>query len=130
MRGGGAEHVEDPVETMLALEHKQARVIGLGGRGRAACEFLPRSGAKVMGERIRAAWSLFTPCTVASSLVEPVAEAAKNATFGDVVLLSPACSSFDQFRNYQHRGEVFCQAVKSIGWGVHGGTPNIHGNIP
>ncbi len=78
-------------------------------------------------ERMRAAWSLFTPCTVAGSLLEAVAEAAKNATSGDVVLLSPACSSWDQFRNHQHRGEVFCQAVKSIGRGVHGGTPNIDG---
>jgi UDP-N-acetylmuramoylalanine--D-glutamate ligase len=78
-------------------------------------------------ERMHAAWSVFTPCTVADSLLEAVAEAAKNATSGDVVLLSPACSSWDQFRNHQHRGEVFCQAVKSIGRGVHGGTPNIDG---
>jgi len=78
-------------------------------------------------QRIRAAWNLFTPCTVADSLLEAVAEAAKNATSGDVVLLAPACSSWDQFRNHQHRGEVFCQAVKSIGRGVRGGTPNIHG---
>ncbi|MGD0258661.1 MAG: UDP-N-acetylmuramoyl-L-alanine--D-glutamate ligase [Verrucomicrobiota bacterium] len=78
-------------------------------------------------ERIRAAWDLFTPCNVASSLLEAVAEAAKNATSGDVVLLAPACSSWDQFRNHQHRGEVFCQAVKSIGRGVRGGTPNIDG---
>jgi UDP-N-acetylmuramoylalanine--D-glutamate ligase len=76
-------------------------------------------------ERMRAAWSVFTPCAVADSLLEAVAEAAKNATSGDVVLLSPACSSWDQFRNHQHRGEVFCQAVKSIGRGVQGGTPNI-----
>ena len=79
------------------------------------------------GERMRAAWGVFTPCAVADSLLEAVAEAAKNATSGDVVLLSPACSSWDQFRNHQHRGEVFCQAVKSIGRGVHGDTPNIDG---
>ena len=75
-------------------------------------------GAFLMGEaseRMHDAWSVFTPCTVADSLLEAVAEAAKNATSGDVVLLSPACSSWDQFRNHQHRGEVFCQAVKSIG---------------
>jgi UDP-N-acetylmuramoylalanine--D-glutamate ligase len=64
---------------------------------------------------------------LAESLLEAVAEAARNATSGDVVLLSPACSSWDQSRNQQHCGEVFCQAVKSISGGVPDGTPNIHG---
>jgi UDP-N-acetylmuramoylalanine--D-glutamate ligase len=74
-------------------------------------------GALLIGEtreRIRAAWSLFTPCTLADTLVEAVAEAARQAAPGDVVLLSPACSSFDQFQNYQHRGEVFRQAVQGL----------------
>lgn len=78
-------------------------------------------------EKLRAAWSLFTPCTVADSLIEAVHEAARNAVSGDVVLLSPACSSFDQFRNYQNRGETFCEAVKSISRGALAGTPNIDG---
>ena len=65
-------------------------------------------------EKIRAAWGLFTPCTVVPTLLEAMAAAAKRAKRGDVVLLSPACSSFDQFRNYQHRGEVFRQAVKQL----------------
>ncbi|MEW6156771.1 MAG: UDP-N-acetylmuramoyl-L-alanine--D-glutamate ligase [Verrucomicrobiota bacterium] len=63
-------------------------------------------------EKIRAAWSLFTPCTVTDSLLEAVTRAAENAASGDVVLLSPACSSFDMFQNYQQRGEVFRQAVE------------------
>jgi len=67
-----------------------------------------------MREKIRAAWGLFTPCTLVESLVEGVQDAARNAVAGDVVLLSPACSSFDQFENYQHRGEVFRQAVKNL----------------
>jgi UDP-N-acetylmuramoylalanine--D-glutamate ligase len=74
-------------------------------------------GAFLIGasrEKIRSAWSLFTPCTLADSLVEAVTEAAHNAVAGDVVLLSPACSSFDQFQNYQHRGEVFRQAVRHL----------------
>src|SRR6266446_752945 len=81
-------------------------------------------------EKIRAAWSLFTPCTVFNSLLEALTEAAKNAASGDVVLLSPACSSFDQFRNYQERGEKFCRFVKSISRGAPGGDPNINGKTP
>jgi len=66
-------------------------------------------------EKIRAAWSLFTPCTVVDSLLEAVEQSAANAVPGDVVLLSPACSSFDMFQNYQHRGEVFRQTVRRLG---------------
>jgi UDP-N-acetylmuramoylalanine--D-glutamate ligase len=72
-------------------------------------------------EKMRAAWSLFTPCTLADSLLEAVTEAARNAVTGDVVILSPACSSFDQFQNYQHRGEVFRQAVRSLMPGAEAG---------
>ena len=34
---------------------------------------------------------------------------------GDAVLLSPACASFDMFRNYKHRGDVFAAAVRALG---------------
>jgi len=73
------------------------------------------------GEKIRAAWGLFTPCAVVPTLLEAIAAAAKRAERGDVVLLSPACSSFDQFRNYQHRGEVFRRAVKRLEISGHQG---------
>lgn len=74
-------------------------------------------GAFLLGEtreKIRAAWSLFTPCQLVDSLPEAVQHAAAAAQPGDTVLLSPACSSFDMFRNYQHRGDVFRQTVLEL----------------
>ena len=50
----------------------------------------------------------------AGTLEEAVARAAKAAVPGDVVLLAPACSSFDQFRNYEHRGEAFREVVAGL----------------
>jgi UDP-N-acetylmuramoylalanine--D-glutamate ligase len=50
----------------------------------------------------------------AETLQVAVAKAAKAATNGDVVLLSPACSSFDQFENYEQRGRVFRQLVNEL----------------
>jgi UDP-N-acetylmuramoylalanine--D-glutamate ligase len=40
-----------------------------------------------------------------------VAKAAEAAQPGEIVLLAPACSSFDQFENYEHRGQVFKELV-------------------
>jgi UDP-N-acetylmuramoylalanine--D-glutamate ligase len=47
----------------------------------------------------------------AGTLEAAVDQAASQAEAGDVVLLAPACSSFDQFENYEERGRVFKQAV-------------------
>ena len=51
---------------------------------------------------------------VVDTLPEAVRAAATAARTGDTVLLSPACASFDQFRNYAHRGEVFRAAVEAL----------------
>ena len=50
----------------------------------------------------------------ALSMEDAVAQARAQAQPGDVVLLSPACASFDMFRNYPHRGEVFTACVRKF----------------
>lgn len=54
------------------------------------------------------------PVHGAASLEEAVREAAARARPGDVVVLSPACSSFDMFRDFEARGEAFREAVRGL----------------
>ena len=55
-----------------------------------------------------------TPLASADTLREAVLRASEIAQPGDVVILSPACSSFDQFRNFEERGEAFRKAVGEL----------------
>lgn len=50
----------------------------------------------------------------ARTLDAAVAHAYQNGKPGDTVLLAPACASFDQFKSYEHRGEVFKQIVREL----------------
>ncbi|MBK8453209.1 MAG: UDP-N-acetylmuramoyl-L-alanine--D-glutamate ligase [Thiofilum sp.] len=54
------------------------------------------------------------PYVFAESMPDAVQKAAQLAQTGDNVLLSPACASFDMFKNYGHRGEMFVQAVLEL----------------
>jgi UDP-N-acetylmuramoylalanine--D-glutamate ligase len=54
------------------------------------------------------------PVTECELLVTAVTEAAARARPGDVVLLSPACASFDQFRDFEARGDAFAAAVAAL----------------
>ena len=49
-----------------------------------------------------------------ASLEGAVRKAAAIARPGEAVLLSPACASFDMFRDYKHRGDVFAAAVRGL----------------
>jgi UDP-N-acetylmuramoylalanine--D-glutamate ligase len=50
----------------------------------------------------------------ADTLDRAVESASRTARPGDVVLLAPACASFDQFENYEHRGRVFKDLVRQL----------------
>ncbi|RZF64561.1 UDP-N-acetylmuramoyl-L-alanine--D-glutamate ligase [Sphingomonas populi] len=54
------------------------------------------------------------PVEEAGTLAAAVASAAAQAQPGDTVLLSPACASFDQFRDFEQRGDVFRAAVEAL----------------
>jgi UDP-N-acetylmuramoylalanine--D-glutamate ligase len=50
----------------------------------------------------------------ATDMNDAVRRARALARAGDAVLLSPACASFDMFRNYEHRAQVFIAAVRAL----------------
>ena len=54
------------------------------------------------------------PWKIATDMSDAVVLAYTQSRKGDVVLLAPACSSFDMFRNFQHRGVVFREAVRRL----------------
>jgi UDP-N-acetylmuramoylalanine--D-glutamate ligase len=54
------------------------------------------------------------PFLLSTTLERAVAEAASAAQPGEVVLLSPACASYDQFRDFEHRGEEFRRLVENL----------------
>ncbi len=54
------------------------------------------------------------PLVNADSMEQAVQQARKLARPGDLVLLSPACASFDMFNNFEHRGDVFIETVQTL----------------
>lgn len=65
-------------------------------------------------EKIAGALEGVVKMVKAETLDRAVQAAAAAATSGDTVLLAPACSSFDQFENYEHRGRVFRELVEAL----------------
>jgi UDP-N-acetylmuramoylalanine--D-glutamate ligase len=55
-----------------------------------------------------------TEIVSAGTLEVAIRRAAESASPGDVVLLAPACASFDQFENYEQRGHTFKELVRSL----------------
>jgi UDP-N-acetylmuramoylalanine--D-glutamate ligase len=65
-------------------------------------------------ERLARIWQGLAPAYLADDMAAAVAQAAALADPGDVVLLSPACASFDMYRDYVHRGQTFQQVVRGL----------------
>jgi len=68
--------------------------------------------------KVRQAFAAVVPVDDASTMNDAVRSAAARAVPGDIVLLSPACASFDWFTDYEHRGRVFKELVRQLP--VHG----------
>ncbi|XP_020579324.1 uncharacterized protein LOC110023984 [Phalaenopsis equestris] len=96
LNGEGCNGFEQLVEL---LEHHRA-VITFGFSGEMIYRTLCNAGLSI-------------PCIKATNLEDAVKHAKSVAVKGDVILLSPGCASFDEFRNFEHRGEVFQELALS-----------------
>jgi UDP-N-acetylmuramoylalanine--D-glutamate ligase len=65
-------------------------------------------------EHLARVWDGLAPRYLAADMAEAVSRSWEASRPGDVVLLSPACASFDMFRDYAHRGETFQQLVREV----------------
>ena len=126
---GGITWINDSKATNVA-----AALTGLGGLGRPALVLLGGDGkkgedyaalARVLrespalicfgrsGPQLAAALSAL-PVRLVESMAQAVQLARQLAVPGDVVVLSPACASFDEFDNFEHRGAVFRDLVREM----------------
>ena len=104
--------------------HEGPLVLIAGGDGKnqdftplaAACQGKVRHVVLIGRDAALIAAALAGACTteVCATLPQAVQAAARAARPGDTVLLSPACASFDMFRDYAHRGAVFAEAVQEL----------------
>jgi len=86
-------------ETLEPLIRRRVKALVLFGEARGVI------GARIGG---------LVPTRAAATMAEAVRAAYADAAPGDVVLLSPGCASFDEFRSYAHRGEVFKDIVNRL----------------
>ncbi len=111
--------------TLKALDAFPGRLhVILGGKDKGSdytvlCEPLRRKALAALligaaAEKIERQIAGSAPVVRAESLDRAVQWAAQRAQPGDTVLLAPACASFDQFDNYEHRGRVFKQLVRQL----------------
>jgi hypothetical protein len=120
VRGGGPQQPENPLkheETMKPLEN---RTTGNGGNapGAVGCR-RAFSGGPSRGKYFVVVRT-FTPCAGWFRLLETVNLSARRAAFGDVILLSPACSGLDQFRYHPRAGGVSLHETNGLADAIGG----------
>ena len=125
---GGVRYYDDskataPHAVLAALRGFDSVVLIAGGRNKGldlsvlADEADHVRAVVAIGEaapEIERAFAGTRPVTVAASMDEAVAAAAAAARPGDAVVLSPACASYDWYRNYGERGDDFSRAVQAL----------------
>jgi UDP-N-acetylmuramoylalanine--D-glutamate ligase len=111
--------------TIKALESFPANIhLILGGKDKDSDYTLLND---LLRRRVKRVYTIGAAAEKIESQVKPATEidqsvtletalkrAAATAEAGDVVLLAPACASFDQFKNYEHRGRVFKEVVRAL----------------
>jgi UDP-N-acetylmuramoylalanine--D-glutamate ligase len=113
-------NVAASVEALCAFDGRAVLIAGGLDKGgdlaplRAAVERRARAVVLIGAARERFAEALrgAAPIFLADDMREAVAQAVAAAVPGDVVVLSPACASFDMYRDFGHRGDVFQAAVR------------------
>ncbi len=113
-----------PAATLAAVDGFESVVLIAGGRnkgldlGPLAQAVPPVRSVVAMGEAAHEIQDAFVPTgvpvAVVSDLAQAVVAAASHAVPGDTVMLSPGCTSFDQFANYGERGDAFRAAVAAL----------------
>jgi UDP-N-acetylmuramoylalanine--D-glutamate ligase len=117
-----ATSVDAVIKAVQAIPGPIILIAGGVDKGGAFCDWLPHFKGKVvrvvaLGEASKRIERELSPLIVVhqvSSLAEGVHMASKIAEAGDTVLLSPGCSSYDQWIDYEHRGEAFRQIVEEF----------------
>ena len=117
-----ATNVDSTYRALVSLERGAILIAGGKDKNLSYEKVLPALKTKVkkivlIGEtahKMSESFKKFVAVEEKNSLEEAVLAAYKSASPGDCVLLSPMCSSFDMFRDYKHRGEVFREAVMKI----------------
>jgi UDP-N-acetylmuramoylalanine--D-glutamate ligase len=79
-------------------------------RERVKCVYTIGAAAEKIESQIRGPKKVVSSGTIESA----VRQASDSAVPGDIVLLAPACASFDQFQNYEHRGRIFKELVRAL----------------